>query len=119
MGDYRNNYTIAKGQLDAGTYRHGLNTAQSESNPRQSWIHELRLQHGIDIFVCARFRCTNQATVGAHLKISMSKELLAFFGRGGQAVVPMCKICHDGARGGSVRVNRTPCVWDRNSPYNL
>ena len=112
-------YPLQAGILEAGDYEHGLKTAQTESRPRSSWINELRLQHGVQSFSCATFRCMNQASHGAHLRVSFVRELLSFVGKGGQAVVPMCAPCHDGAKGGPVKVNRTPCVWDKNSPYDL
>ena len=113
-------YLLTSGELPAGEYQHGLRTAQTESRPRQSWINELRLRHGNNL-VCAVFRCTNSATNGhgAHLRVSAWSELKSIIGKGGQAVVPMCADCHNGARGGSVRVNKTPCVWDKNSPYDF
>ena len=111
-------YALQPGQLSAGEYHHGLKTAQTESRPRQSWIHELRLNFGSNL-VCAKYGCTAPAQDGAHIRVSAWSELKAFVGKGGQAVVPCCKTHHQGAQGGPIRLKNTVCVWDRNSPYDF
>nr|AIE92954.1 hypothetical protein [uncultured marine group II/III euryarchaeote AD1000_30_D02]AIF01396.1 hypothetical protein [uncultured marine group II/III euryarchaeote KM3_146_G03] len=111
-------YALQPGNLKAGDYEHGLKTSQTESRPRQSWINELRLNFGNQL-VCAKFGCTNPATHGAHLRVSAWKEFIAVVGKGGQAVVPCCAQHHDGANGAPIKVKQTPCIWDKNSPYDF
>jgi|TARA_B100001996_G_C18131420_1_gene389222 hypothetical protein len=99
-------------QIDGRTTYHHIGSSSSKSG--YSWIQELRIATGRDTLQCAGFRCTQPATLGAHLKPKSWQEWLRVFSLGaigGVPVVPCCNACHN-TSGGEFRIKATYAIID-------
>ena len=97
------------------TYHH---IGSSVSTSSMSWIEQLRRASGNQNLVCAVFRCTEPAYLGAHIRPTEWEIFKRHFslGRiGGIPIIPCCR-AHHNTRGAPFRTKRTIAIIDKEAP---
>lgn len=103
--------------LPGGTFSHHAGSSKGGTKPAGGWLAALEAEFGEDL-VCAKYGCTRDAELGAHVRLGFVSEAGKLIGLGGTAVVPCCNKHHPKAGDLTFRVKATPALIDTTCPVN-